>query len=175
MDETEVFLAATLPRLRHAETALHNGDAGPRIAMWSHGDSVTLFGGVMGGTGWAEIEPIFERLGASFSDCRSFDNEVIAAGASDDLAYTVAYEHTTASVQGRPRSVVRAARHHGVPPRRRRMEGGPPSRRPIGITSCRRGPRTTRVRPREASSLSDHSQPWGVSCAGTAKSGQRPD
>jgi SnoaL-like domain len=28
------------------------------------------------------------------------DNEVIAAGASDDLAYTVAYEHTTASIGG---------------------------------------------------------------------------
>ncbi len=53
MDETDVFLAATLPRLRHAETALHNGDAKPRIAMWSHGDSVTLFGAAMGGTGWA--------------------------------------------------------------------------------------------------------------------------
>jgi ketosteroid isomerase-like protein len=104
MDETDVFLAATLPRLRHAETALHNGDAKPRIAMWSHSDSVTLFGAAMGGTGWAEIEPIFERLGASFSDCRTFDTELIAAGASDDLAYTVAFEHTTASIQGRPRA-----------------------------------------------------------------------
>ena len=102
MDQTDVFLTATMPRLRQAETALHNGDAGPRMAMWSHDDSVTLFGGVMGGSGWAEIEPIFQRLGASFSDCQSFDNEVIAAGASDDLAYTVAYEHTTASVHGGP-------------------------------------------------------------------------
>ena len=41
-------------------------------------------------------------LGASFSDCQSFDNEVIAARASDDLAYTVAYEHTTASIHGGP-------------------------------------------------------------------------
>ena len=70
--------------------------------MWSHSESVTLFGGVMGGSGWAEIEPIFERLGKSFSDCQSYENEVIAAGASDDLAYTVAYEHTTASVHGKP-------------------------------------------------------------------------
>jgi ketosteroid isomerase-like protein len=54
----------------------------------------------MSGTGWAEIEPVFRRLGASFSDCRSFDIEVIAAGACDHLAYTVAYEHTTASVHG---------------------------------------------------------------------------
>jgi ketosteroid isomerase-like protein len=102
MDRTEAFLSATMPRLRQAETALHDGDARPRMAMWAHSESVTLFGGIMGGSGWAEIEPIFHRLGASFSGCRSFDNEVIAARASDDLAYTVAYEHTTASIQGGP-------------------------------------------------------------------------
>jgi ketosteroid isomerase-like protein len=56
----------------------------------------------MGGSGWAEIEPIFQRLGASFSDCQSYDNEIIAARASDDLAYTVAYEHSTASIHGGP-------------------------------------------------------------------------
>ena len=102
MDHTDDFLATTLPRLRDAETALHNGDAGPRMAMWSHDRSVTLFGGVMGGSGWEEIEPIFRRLGASFSDCISYDVEVIAAAASDDLAYMVAFEHTTASVNSGP-------------------------------------------------------------------------
>ena len=100
MDQTEAFLAATMPPLRQAEIALHNGDHEPRVRLWSHTDQVTLFGGVMGSSGWAEIEPIFQRLGASFSDCRSYDNEVIAARAGDDLAYTVAYEHTTASIGG---------------------------------------------------------------------------
>jgi ketosteroid isomerase-like protein len=104
MDQTDAFLTSTMPRLRQAETALHNGDAGPRLAMWSHDATVTLFGGAMGGSGWAEIEPIFQRLGASFSDCTSHDSEVIAAAASGDLAYTVAYEHTTASIHGRPPS-----------------------------------------------------------------------
>lgn len=102
MDQTETFLSATMPRLRQAEMTLHDGDAGPRMAMWSHDDPVTLFGGIMGGSGWEEIEPIFQRLGASFSDCQSFDNQVIAARASGDLAYTVAYEHTTASIHGGP-------------------------------------------------------------------------
>jgi ketosteroid isomerase-like protein len=100
MSQTDAFLATTLPRLREAETALHNGDAEPRMAMWSHHNPVTLFGGVMGGSGWEEIEPIFRRLGTSFSDCGSYDLEVIAAGAGDDLAYTVAFEHTTAAVHG---------------------------------------------------------------------------
>ena len=100
MNQTETFLSETMPRLRQAEVDLHNGDPEPRIRLWSHTDQVTLFGGVMGGSGWAEIEPIFQRLGASFSDCRSYDNQVIAARAGDDLAYTVAYEHTTASIGG---------------------------------------------------------------------------
>ena len=104
MDQTDAFRTATMPRLRQAETALHNGDARPRMAMWSHDDPVTLFGGVMGGSGWADIEPIFQHLGASFSDCKSFDIEVIAAGASHDLAYVVAHERTTASIRGGPPS-----------------------------------------------------------------------
>ncbi len=98
----EEFLAEIMPRLHEAEIALHNGDAGPRIAMWSREDPVTLFGAAISGGGWAEICPIFGRLGSSFSTCTSYRNEVIAAGASGDLAYIVAFEHTTASVQGAP-------------------------------------------------------------------------
>lgn len=100
--EVEDFLGATMPRLNEAEIALHNGDAGPRIAMWSRTDPVTLFGAALGGTGWAEIGPIFEQLGSSMSNCTAYENEVIAAGASGDLAYIVALEHTTASVKGAP-------------------------------------------------------------------------
>ncbi|HEV3234330.1 MAG TPA: nuclear transport factor 2 family protein [Candidatus Dormibacteraeota bacterium] len=100
--EVEDFLGATMPRLNEAEIALHNGDAGPRIAMWSHTDPVTLFGAAMGGTGWAEIGPIFEQLGSTMSNCTAYENEVVAAGASGDLAYIVALEHTTASVKGAP-------------------------------------------------------------------------
>ncbi len=35
MGEVEDFLESVLPRLKAADTALHNGDADPRIAMWS--------------------------------------------------------------------------------------------------------------------------------------------
>src|SRR5689334_18712189 len=35
MTETEQFLATIGPRITEAETALHNGDSGPRSAMWS--------------------------------------------------------------------------------------------------------------------------------------------
>lgn len=102
MSEVDDFLAAAMPRLTEAEIALHNGDARPRIAIWSRNDPVTLFGAALGGIGWAKIGPIFERLGASFSNCTAYENEILAAGASGDLAYTVALEHTTASVNGAP-------------------------------------------------------------------------
>jgi ketosteroid isomerase-like protein len=100
--EVDEFLASTMPKLNEAEIALHNGDAAPRIRMWSHKDPVTLFGAARSGNGWREILPLFERLGATFSDCSSFENEVVATGASGDLAYLVAFEHTTASVAGEP-------------------------------------------------------------------------
>lgn len=100
--EAEAFLSATLPPLNQAETALHNGDSAPRIAMWSHNEPVTLFGAATTVIGWAEVQRIFEGLAASFSNVVSFQNEVIAAGASGDLAYIVALEHTTASIKGAP-------------------------------------------------------------------------
>ena len=102
MSEVEDFLASVLPRLRAADTALHNGDAGPRVAMWAHDDPVTVFGAALSATGWAEIGPMFDWLASRFSNCESFDYEVIAADASGDLGYIVGFEHTTASVGGAP-------------------------------------------------------------------------
>jgi ketosteroid isomerase-like protein len=54
-------------------------------------------------TGWEEVSGTFRWLATRFSDCSSYDIQLVAAGASGDLAYTVAYEHTTASVEGKPR------------------------------------------------------------------------
>ena len=100
MSETTAFLEEMLPRLQAIETALHNGDVAPRKAVWSRQEPLTLFGAARSGIGWAQIEPVFDWLGESFSDCTAYGNEVIAAGASGDLAYTVAFEHTTASMNG---------------------------------------------------------------------------
>jgi ketosteroid isomerase-like protein len=100
MTETEQFLAATSPRITAAETALHNGDSRPRLAMWSRTEPLTLFGAAMSGRGWGQIRPIFDTLGQQFSNCLAYENEIVAAEARGDLAYTVALEHTTASVGG---------------------------------------------------------------------------
>jgi ketosteroid isomerase-like protein len=104
MSEVDDFLSETMPRLMEAERALHNGDAEPRVAMWSRKDPVTLFGAWLSDSGWDDVSRTFQVLASRFSDCTAYDVDVIAAGASGDLAYTVAYEHTTASVQGVPRT-----------------------------------------------------------------------
>jgi ketosteroid isomerase-like protein len=91
-------------RLRDAEVAIHNGDAGPRRAIWSDRDPVTVLGAWMTGTTSAVADEIFGRLEKAFSDCTSYTHEVISADVHGDLAYTVGYEHTAASWQGEPRT-----------------------------------------------------------------------
>jgi ketosteroid isomerase-like protein len=98
MADVDEFLTSALPRLTAADTAMHDGDAGPRIALWSHKDPVTLFGALQIKSGWREIAPIFEWLAQRFSDCESFEYEVLAAGVSGDLAYIAGVEHTKAAV-----------------------------------------------------------------------------
>ena len=100
MGEVNTFLDSTMPRLRAADTALHNGNASPRTAIWSHNDPVTLFGAAFSASGWAQLSATFDLLASRFSNCKSWEYEVLAAGASGDLAYIVGIEHTTASVSG---------------------------------------------------------------------------
>jgi ketosteroid isomerase-like protein len=99
MAEVDNFLASVLPRLKEADTSFHNGDAGPRMAIWSHNDPVTLFGALLTGSGWGEVGGAFEWLASRFSN-GSYDYEVIAGGTSGDLGYIVGIEHSTASVAG---------------------------------------------------------------------------
>ncbi|HET7399446.1 MAG TPA: nuclear transport factor 2 family protein [Intrasporangium sp.] len=104
MSDREDLLAWVDSRLRDAEIALHNGDAGPRLAVWSRHEPVTVLGAWMSATGRQDVGELFVRLAAGFSDCRSHIHEVVAAEVVGDLAYTVGFEHTEASVDGAPRS-----------------------------------------------------------------------
>ncbi len=104
MADVDDFRREVMPRLKEAEAALHHGDAEPRLRMWSRRDPVTVFGAWMSNAGWQEVSKLFEDLAGRFSDSISYDIELIAAGASGDLAYTVAYEHNTVSVDGEPRT-----------------------------------------------------------------------
>jgi ketosteroid isomerase-like protein len=100
--ETKQFLQAVLPRLREESIALHNGDPGPRLALWSRNDPVTLFGALQVKSGWNDVGQVFEWVASRFSDCESFEFEVIGSDSSGDLGYVVGIEHTTASASGAP-------------------------------------------------------------------------
>ena len=89
-----------MDRHEAAERALHNGDAGPRFVTWSHHEPVTLFGAWRSDLGWPAVSAVFTDLATHFSDCRSYRIDLLAAGASGDLAYTVANEHATLSIDG---------------------------------------------------------------------------
>ena len=104
MSDRDDFLAWVATRLREAETALHNGDAGPRRAIWSRHEPVTVLGAWKSATGQQEVHDLFGHLEQSFSDCTSYAHDVVAADVVGDMAYTVGYEHTTASVNGEPRT-----------------------------------------------------------------------
>jgi ketosteroid isomerase-like protein len=102
MSDVDDFVAEIHPRLVAELKALHNGDPQPRLAMWSIKDPVTLFGAGMSGRGWDKVSGIFRTIASRWSDCTDQRVELLAAGVSGDLAYTVELEHTSVSVDGVP-------------------------------------------------------------------------
>ena len=101
MSELDDFLTETLARQVEEEEALHNGDVQPRLAMWSMRDPVTVFGALKSASGWDEVSRGFRWVASRFSDCTTYRFELLAAGISGDLAYTVGYEHISASRSNR--------------------------------------------------------------------------
>ena len=104
MSGRDDFLAWVESRLRDAEVALHNGDSAPRLAIWSREEPVTVLGAWKSATGQQQVRDLFQQLEATFSDCTSYSHEIIAAEVIGDMAYTVGYEHTQATVNGEPRT-----------------------------------------------------------------------
>ena len=104
MTDRDEFLAWVESTLYDAELALHNGDAAPRRALWSRNEPVSVLGAWRNAHGQHELDELFAALGESFSDCTSYGFELLAFDVAGDMAYTVGLEHTTASVDGQPRS-----------------------------------------------------------------------
>jgi ketosteroid isomerase-like protein len=103
MDANEAFAAEVIPLLRDEVAALHDGDLGPRLALWSRKDPVTLFGAWLSARGWEQIEQVFLRLGETFRGSKGIEYEVIAADSSGDLGYVVALEHSSVELPEGPR------------------------------------------------------------------------
>jgi ketosteroid isomerase-like protein len=102
MSEVDEFLSTTLDRLIQAEQALLDGDLAPWLAMWSTQDPVTLFGVDATEHGADAVRQTFHWQASWFTDCTAFRFDLVAAGVSGDLAYTVAFEHASVSVGGGP-------------------------------------------------------------------------
>jgi ketosteroid isomerase-like protein len=109
--EAETFLADMLPKQVAAERAIHNGEVEPRLALWSHEDPVTLFGAALSGSGWEQLSKDFATVASWFSGSEKYDVEVVATGASGDLAYMVCYEHNTVKVNGELRTYTLRVTH----------------------------------------------------------------
>jgi len=104
MSDRDDFLAWVNSRVRDAEIAVHEGDAGPRREIWSRQEPVTVLGAWKSSTGRAELDELFTGLEQTFSGCASYRFDVVAAEVSGDMAYTMGYEHTQAVVNGEPRT-----------------------------------------------------------------------
>ena len=106
MTEPEDFIAWTQSRLRDAETALHNGDAEPRLALWSSHEPVSVLGAWRTAIGQEEVRDLFHALAETFSDCTSHIYDIVAAEVIGDMAFTAGYERTQASINGQRRQYV---------------------------------------------------------------------
>jgi ketosteroid isomerase-like protein len=92
---TNGFAAEVVPLLRAEVEALHDGNLGPRLALWSRHEPVTLLGAWLTAQGWPQIEAVFDRLAQTFTGSRGIEYEVLAAECSGDLGYVVALEHSS--------------------------------------------------------------------------------
>lgn len=106
MSEHEDFLTWVRSTLRDAEIAIHNGHAGPRRAIWSRTEPVSVLGAIKNARGQQELDTLFADLAATFSNCTSYQFEVFEAEVLGNVAYTAGFEHTSASVHGEPRTYV---------------------------------------------------------------------
>ena len=70
------------------------------MVLWSHNEPVTLLGAKKIGIGWEDVSATFRAVASWFSDSTAYEFEVIAAGASADLAYVVGYEHNAVKIDG---------------------------------------------------------------------------
>jgi ketosteroid isomerase-like protein len=70
--------------------------------MWSTQDPVTVFGAEKSVIGSEEARQVFGWLATRFSNCSDYRLELVAAGASGDLAYTLGYERFSCSMDGGP-------------------------------------------------------------------------
>jgi ketosteroid isomerase-like protein len=104
MSDREEFLVWLQSEFVRAERAMFNGDDGPRRAIWSENEPVSVLGAWRNATNRAELVEAFEVLSTSFSNCADYAFDLIAFNVLGEMAYTVGYERVSASIDGQPRT-----------------------------------------------------------------------
>ena len=98
MTAVDDFLGATLEPHVAALRAVHEGDAETWLSRWSHTDPVSVLGAaITWRTGWDDVGAVGQWVAGLFAECSELDLEVLAAGASGDLAYLVGVERYSAT------------------------------------------------------------------------------
>jgi ketosteroid isomerase-like protein len=89
-----------LTQVQAAVRQFATGDSNPYKACWSRADDITIFGG-WGAyeRGWAQVEPRLEWAASRWRGGHT-DFEILAAGVSGDLAYTIWIEAGDARLAG---------------------------------------------------------------------------
>ena len=128
MNDREEFLNWVHTSLARAERAMFNGDDGPRRAIWSSEEPVSVLGAWRNATNRGELVEAFDAVASSFSNCTDYSVDVITFDVRGDMAYTVGYERVATSMDGAAEEL-HAAGNSGVPPRERRVAGRAPARR----------------------------------------------
>ncbi|MFE6256620.1 YybH family protein [Agromyces sp. NPDC057865] len=105
MSDRDDFLAWVDTALVDAERAMLDGDEGPRKAIWSRTEPVSVLGAWRNAVGRDQLVEAFEVLAVAFSDCTSYELDLISFDVVDDMAYTVGYERFTTSIDGEPRTL----------------------------------------------------------------------
>lgn len=104
MTDRDDFLVWVQGALYEAEVALHNGNAAPRRRLWSPNEPVSVRGAWRNASGQAALDELFTVLETSFSDCTAYAIELRAYDVVGGMADTAGLEHTSASVEGQPRT-----------------------------------------------------------------------
>lgn len=104
MSDREDFLVWLQSEFVRAERAMFNGDDGPRRAIWSEVEPVSVLGAWRNATNRAELIEAFEELSTSFSNCADYAFDVISFNVLGEMAYSVGYERVSASIDGQPRT-----------------------------------------------------------------------
>lgn len=104
MTERQEFLTWVQSVLKDAAIAVHNANPGPRRAIWSRNDPVSVLGSWRNASGQQGLDELFTHLVGSLSECTSYEFELLEAEVHTDTAYTVGFDHATTPVNGAPQT-----------------------------------------------------------------------